>query len=354
MSAWRIAAVGVLALSAVASGGTTAATAGGRGTDAVPGAHDCVPTRRTDRGKARVAWRELTNPFFALDHMTKDQALRLVDGRWHLLFSERTSDGGVGTGYATSDDLHEWTTSSLVLPESGSPDITRAADGTYVLTLQQRDPVDPEISRIHYRTADSPAGPWSAPVRLAPGLFDDERTIDAALAHTEHGLFLFFKRGLHTSNVQFDELAWSPSGSLDGPWEHLGEPDLPASENFQLLPIDGKWHLLATTIPVHQPTLFRLDGDPGDPERWLHWKKVRTLEVPSETWNSSERKGLPPGIGYERANSAYLCDARGLDGSWYLVYAGSTELTTHDGRGHAKVGIARSRDLKRWTAPGDR
>ena len=53
----------------------------------------------------------------------------------------------------------------------------------------------------------------------------------------------------------------------------------------------------------------------------------------------------------EIANAAYLCDARPLDGHWYLFYAGSTELDRFGGRGYAKVGIARSTDLVRWEVP---
>jgi hypothetical protein len=35
----------------------------------------------------------------------------------------------------------------------------------------------------------------------------------------------------------------------------------------------------------------------------------------------------------------------------YLVYAGATELVGNDGRGHQKVGVARSTDLQSWTVP---
>ncbi len=175
----------------------------------------------------------------------------------------------------------------------------------------------------------------------------DPSRVRVPLAHTEHGLFLFFKRGLHTSIVQHVEVARSVSGSLDGPWQLLGEPDLGLTENFQFLVIDGVWHVLATTIPIHVPALFRLVGDPANPSSWLHWQKVATFDVPQEAWN----RGETAGIDHETANSAYLCDARRADGYWYLFYAGSEELTSFEGRGHAKIGIARSRDLRSWTVP---
>jgi hypothetical protein len=169
--------------------------------------------------------------------------------------------------------------------------------------------------------------------------------IDAALAHTPDGIFLGYKLG------QTFEVATSPSGSLDGPWEVVGQPRLaetPLLENYQFLVVDGRWHLLGTAVPLHRPVLFRLTGDPAEPRAWLDWELVGELDVPVEDWNSGPAE---PGIGHERANSAYLCDARTVDGWWYLLYAGSTELARFDGRGHSSLGIARSRDLRAWEVP---
>jgi hypothetical protein len=315
---------------------------------ALAGAHDCIVG---DPASVRVAWSELGNPVYATDHMTKDQTVRVVDGRWYLLSSERWEAGqpeGQRVSAVSSDDLRSWDVAGDA-PEDwwGSPDITRDEAGRYVLTHQLRDPNNADISRIVYRTAPDPAGPWDEPRRLVPGLFEDQRTIDAALARTQWGTFVMFKRGLHDAIEQHTEVAWSPSGSLDGPWQHLGEPDVGWTENFQFLVIDGTWHVLLTTIPIHVPTLFRLTGDPSDPASWLHWEKVASFEIPQEDWN----RGEVAGITHETANSAYLCDARAADGYWYLFYAGSTELTTFEGRGHAKIGIARSRDLQSWEVP---
>jgi hypothetical protein len=326
------------------------AAAGGNGGSGagVPGAHECVPRSRGERGKARVAWKQLRNPVFALDHMVKDQAIRLVKGRFHLFYSERTEAGAGqgGTGHAVSRDLATWKEAPAV-QHWGSPDITRAADGRYLITYQQQLPSNPEVSKLHFVAAKNVGGAWSAPVRLIPGIFEEERTIDGALAHTRDGLFLLFKRGAHTAVEQHDGLAWSPSGSPDGPWSYVGETDLPWSENFQFHSIDGTWHVLLTEIPIHRPALYRLAGDPADPESWRHWTLVRQFDVPQEEWN----RGETPGVTHETANSAYLCDARRLDGYWYLFYAGSTELTTFEGRGHAKIGVARSKDLERWEVP---
>lgn len=313
----------------------------------VPGSHDCVPP---GGGGASIAWDELQNPIFTTEAMAKDQAIRFAGGRWHLLFSNRIASGPhAGFGHVASED---WTAWDWVLPlahEGGSNDITSLADGTFVIAHQQERPDDPDSRMLVYRTtADLDDIGSTTFTQLFPEIHPQERLIDVALAHTEFGVFAIFKRGARESVVQVTTLAHSPSGSLDGPWHLVGDPDVGWFENYQFLVIDGKWHLLGTRIPVHQPELYRLDGDPRVPTAWLRWTPVGTLAVPGERWNSGEGD---PGFIYERANSAFLCDARTLDGWFYLLYAGSTELTTNDGRGHAKIGVARSHDLVRWTVP---
>ena len=113
--------------------------------------------------------------------------------------------------------------------------------------------------------------------------------------------------------------------------------------------IDGRPHLLATTLPVlHRPVLHHLDGAETDPEAWRTWTVVRELELPEQAWNTGV------GLGYERANAAYLVDERARDGAFYLLYAGSTEVKSHEGRGQAKLGLARSRDLVGWEVAAGR
>jgi len=73
------------------------------------------------------------------------------------------------------------------------------------------------------------------------------------------------------------------------------------------------------------------------------------MDIPSQAFNTGP--GLSS-IGYEHANSAFLCDAGSLPGHFaYLLYAGSDELTRFGGWGHAEIGIARSTDLRTWQVP---
>jgi hypothetical protein len=195
---------------------------------------------------------------------------------------------------------------------------------------------------------------WSAPHRLAPALHPapTERLIDAALAWTGHGLILGYKYSVLGDDHQHFEVAWSPSGRLDGPWRYVGRPNISVYgdtiENYELFQIDGVWHLLGTSNNLDRPWLFTLAGDPAVPQGWLDWSPGRELEVPLEAWNRAV--GIPS-VNFEQENAAYLCDARRVDGWFYLLYIGTNELSTYGGWGHTKLGIARSRDLVVWEVP---
>lgn len=310
-------------------------------------------------GNGTIAWTKLRNPILSYrSRGIRDIAVRLLGGRWRLFFTDvvgNTPNWGIGS--ATSTDWSSWGPPTYWTPQAGtsglaSPDVTRAPDGTYVITYQsdpgQTDPPGP--AKLYYRTSPDLVH-WSAPRRLAPTIHPaaSDRTIDAALAWTPHGLVLGYKFG---ANQQHFEVAWSPSGALSGPWHYVGRPDITVYgdtiENFQFLRIDGTWNLLATTNNFDRPWLFSLTGDPDQPSGWLRWSSGRELEVPVESWNSGV--GLP-GSSYEIANSAYLCDARAVDGWFYLVYVGTNEDTTFGGWGHTRMGVARSRELVNWQVP---
>jgi hypothetical protein len=170
--------------------------------------------------------------------------------------------------------------------------------------------------------------------------------IDAALAFTGHGVILGFKAGTTTQHF---EIAWAPS--LTGTFRVVGRPDIvvydDTVENYEFLTVDGGWHLVATSNTLDQPFLFTLGpGDPATPSTWLHWSDGQQLSVPGESFNSGT--GVSS-VGYEHANSAFLCV--GPAGEDYLTYAGSTELTQFGGWGHARIGLARSTDLVHWEVP---
>jgi hypothetical protein len=309
-----------------------------------------------------VAWSELRNPILAYPNAAvKDQALIWADGAWHMLFSYVTNDTTIagrehwGIAASQSSDLRYWSAPVPWSEQPGgmaSPDVVRLPSGTFVSTYDSPPGESgPTQAKLYYRTS-SDFVHWSLPYPLAANLYPSPavRMIDPALAWNGRDLILAYKVGT-TSQSQSIEMAWSNSGSLSGPWKVIGRPDIKiyddTVENYELLQLNRTWHLVATSNTLDQPWIFTLSGLPANPNSWLHWVNGYELKVPSETWNTGS--GLSS-ANYEHANSAFICQDT-FDGYTYLTYAGSQELTRFGGWGHAKIGIARSKDLEHWTVP---
>ena len=332
---------GILVLAGAVLGALLAPAGLQAGAAVAPGHdHDCIvgpPPRRID-------WSALRNPIVSFPSIgVKDQALQWSGGAWHMLYSDMTalpSAPHVRFSVATSSsrDLAHWTTPKVIAPDAASPDIVRAPSGTFVVTYQTP-------SGLEYRTSgDASLGSWSGARPLGHGLAS--RMIDGALAFTGHGVILGFKAGTTTQRF---EIAWAPG--LSAPFRIIGQPDISVYddtvENYEFVTAAGAWHLVATSNTLDQPFIFTLGpGNPSVPSTWLHWQAGRELSVPSESFNSSN--GISS-VNFEHANSAFLCV--GPHGEDYLTYAGSTDLTSFGGWGHAFVGIARSSDLVNWSVP---
>jgi hypothetical protein len=342
-------------------------------TAAVGADHECVVGSAGAAAAPEVAWTHLHNPILSEPTAgVKDQALVWAGGEWHMLFSYVTNDVPTkgaevwNIASATSPDLWHWSAPSPWPVQAGvdgvaSPDIVRSPSGTYVVTYDSNPdvPATGPQSKLYYRTSTD-LSHWSAPRPLALSLHPapGDRMIDAALAWTGHGLILGYKYGSATgSATQHFEMAWSPSGSLDGPWTLIGRPDIVVHgdtiENYEFVAVAGRWHLVATSNTFDQPWMFTLSGDPTSPSSWLHWTQARMLVIPGQSWDTGS--GISS-VSFEHANSVFLCDARtgasAQRGYYYVTYAGSSELTQFGGWGHAEIGIARSTDLVHWQVPG--
>lgn len=297
---------------------------------------------------AAIDWSALQNPILAFDEVAiKDAFLARDEAGWHLGYSDISDDPfRFRLGFSHSEDLRTFQRAeSIDQPDTGglaSPTVARAPDGRWVMTYNShtRD-IGTAEPKLYFRTSMD-LTTWSEPqrIRVEGADLETDRLIDAAVAFAPAGAFLFFKLG------QEAQIAHAASGSMEGPWKLLGSLSPAALENYQAIVIDGTPHLLATTLPVlHRPVLHRLAGPQNDPQAWRTWTVVRELEIPEQAWNTGK------GLGYERANAGYLVDERARDGMFYLLYAGSTEVKSYEGRGHAKLGLARSRDLVIWEVP---
>jgi hypothetical protein len=309
-----------------------------------------------------VAWDQLRNPVLSYPQAAvKDQAIIWAKGSWHMIFSYVTNATTVpdqqrwDIGTAQSTNLVRWTGLTLWSEQPGgmaSPDIVREPDGAFVVTYDSPPGENGTTqAKLYYRTSTDLVR-WSAPMPLAGDLHPSpsDRLIDPALAWTGNGIMLGFKLGT-TSQTQAFEIARSASGSLSGPWSLVGRPDESVYgdtfENYEFLSVAGKWRLVATSNTFDQPWIYTLSGDPDTPSSWLHWVDGYELQVPSQQWNTGT--GVSS-VNFEHANSAFLCQDT-TNGYFYLTYAGSTELSSFGGWGHAAIGIARSRDLVHWQAP---
>jgi hypothetical protein len=356
-----------LLIFSLASCGHTADESGSHSSEvrtlAVGSDHDCV----VPGGNSPVIhWNELRNPILSSTSAgEKDEAIVWFAGMWHMLFSyvryDSRSPGGIYWDIATSTstNLLHWTIPSPWPVQAGvlgvaSPEIALEPDGNFVVTYQS-DPgqTDGAQDRLYYRISANLVS-WSDPRPLAQNLAPApvDRMIDGSLAWTGRGLILGYKAGV-AGNQQAFEIAWSPNGSLNGPWEYVGKPNIVVYggtvERDEFLAINGRWMLLATSNTLDQPWIFKLAGDPDAPSGWLDWTGGYELNVPRAGWDTG--KGISS-VDYEWANSAFLCNDSAGGGYYYLLYAGSNELSAFDGWGHAKIGIARSRDLVHWQVPG--
>jgi hypothetical protein len=295
--------------------------------------------------QVETGWAAVRNPVLGYDEAAiKDAFMIRHEGRWFFGYSEIHDDPlRFRLGFAGSADLQTFDRGeSIDQPETGglaSTSVVRAPDGRFVMTYNSHThDVGAASSKLYYRTS-SDLRAWSPPARIhVEGAdADADRLIDGALAFAKSGAYLFFKRD------QTATVAHAKSGSIEGPWTLLGDVRPNMLENYQPIEIDGRWHMLATTIPLlHRPALHRLDGDEMDPQSFRTWTLVRELAIEEQSWNT----GSP--FTYERDNAAFLADDRASSGFFYLLYAGSTEIDTFGGRGHARLGLARSRDLVTW------
>jgi len=302
--------------------------------------HDCI----VGAPPPSINWSALRNPILSYSSIgVKDQALQWSAGAWHMLYSDMAETRSAphvrfSVAISSSRDLMHWTNPKIIAPNAASPDIVRAPSGTFIVTYQTP-------SGLEYRTSgDASLGSWSRAHPLGHGLAS--RMIDGALAFTGHGVILGFKAGTTTQHF---EIAWAPT--LSAPFHIIGQADISiyndTVENYEFLMLGGSWHLVATSNTLDQPFIFTMGpGSPSVPSTWLHWEGGRELMVPAESFDTSS--GVSS-VNFEHANSAFLCvGPRGED---YLTYAGSTDLGSFGGWGHASIGIARSNDLVNWDVP---
>ncbi len=310
-----------------------------------------------------IDWENLQNPLYSHPGWaTKDACVVHKDDCFYIFFSAFYLDNGRERSHVTavktkdfktfSDPLFIWDGQDDGYIGMCSPNITKVKD-QYVLTYNSWGHRHPRgMNNELFYAVSKDLENWDKHNKIASNLLKDKSVIDIALAYYD-GKYYIVWQNWRDNDVTVKRNRIAVGNSLDGDFSYIGDGYLELlmgdgyengmiHENFSFVEIDGQWYLLSTDYRPHNPYLYKMSGDPDDRLSWKTWTDGYVLEAPLEDFNT-----------YDRANASFLVDWSNYDGYYYLLYAGTTESETHDGRGNNKLALARSKDLVNWNAPGD-
>lgn len=311
-----------------------------------------------------IDWLSIKNPVYRKWRWSvKDACMLYEDGTFYLFFSAFYRDRGRIRSHVVAVKTKDWKAFSepifIIDGRDGSwtgmcsPNISRIAD-RFLLTFNSWGGSHPNgrTNNLFYIISDDLES-WSSPEPIAENLVDDYSVIDIALAENKGKYYVMLKEeeDLSGQRTKITKIAVGDALNADFQWigngkctfrVQNGSESQRIHENYQFIVIDGNWHVLSTDYSPHRPWLYRMESSGLDvaDEDWLTWIDGYELEVPQECFNPNHR-----------SNAAFLADWRHHAGYFYLLYAGRRQGITHAGRGHNKLGLARSRDLKNWEVP---
>ena len=292
----------------------------------------------------------------------KDACMAWDGATWHIFFSAFDEERSM-IARTSSHNLQATTASEIMYDGSAqqrigmcSPDIIQTEMG-WLLIFNSWGSKEGFPNSLYF-SESTDLRSWSEPKPLAADLTKSTRVIDGTLAYHGGHWFLICKCPGQTRCAYADQLDgtwnWVSDQAVQFTSEHDGKSNGLHRENFQLIMIDGQWHLLSTDFVAYAiqntPWLYRLAGNPDHLESWQHWSARRALDIPTESWNS-----------VDPSNAAALLDHRQHDGWFYLIYGGKDAQRENDfcgtastekkwPRGWNRLGLARSRDLIAWEA----
>lgn len=298
----------------------------------------------TDDSFPVIPWDKMKNPVLASTHgAIKNQAVLFFQGWFWFFPAIDTPDGRT---YVRTRDFSVYECAEDLGYVGMSPRFLYQNGQWHAFSQLSA----PDANRRIYYSTSSDLIHWSKPVESWFNVQKGVRHIDAAVAW-DHGRYhAGFK-----SDQQFHVMR-SKSSKLDFHWE---EPVAVKSagwcEAFQFIKIEDQWRMVATArgpdgyqtgtngyTGDHEPYIFTMDGDGSKAEHWAQWTDKTHIALPFSDWNT-----------VMHANTAYLCDWREYDGWFYLFFSGANDSELCRRRGHCKIGVARSRDLKKWYLPGE-
>lgn len=297
-----------------------------------------------DDGFPDIPWDKMKNPVLASTHgAIKNQAVLFFQGWFWFFPAVDTPDGRM---YVRTRDFSVYECAEDLGYVGMSPRFLYQ-DGQWHAFSQLSAP---DANRRIYYSTSSDLMHWSKPVESWFNVQKGVRHIDVAVAW-DHGRYhVGFK-----SDQQFHVMR-SKSDKLDFQWEEpIAVKSAGWCEAYQFIKIEDQWRMVATARgPVgyktgtngytgdHEPYLFTMEGDGSKAEHWSQWTDKTHIALPFSDWNT-----------VMHANTAYLCDWREYDGWFYLFFSGANDSELCRRRGHCKIGVTRSRDLKKWYLPGE-
>lgn len=297
-----------------------------------------------------IDWGALKNPILEKpDRCIKNQTVLLHEGKFWVFAFQRFDDGPAGpdtssAGVFTTRDFREWETlEPPALSALSTSDVLDVDGGWHLVTQGAPSTSSGPLRLLHSTSKD--LFTWETLKELAPQNEPTQRQIDGALAFADGHFWLGYK------GEQDFYVMRSEGPELDGRWQSPQRASAAGewAEAFHFIELDGVWHLVATGRDPkgfrcpnpytcsHEPFIYRRDGDD-----WTKWVDKRQLKIQVEDWNREAH-----------ANGASLNDWRAHDGWYYLFYSGSNDGERFAGRGHCKLGVARSKNLVDWRLAGD-
>ena len=289
-------------------------------------------------------------------------------GSWHMLFSYVTTDpslpDGVHWNIATATSQRP---GPLVggLPVAGTGRNARRGitghrarteralrghlpvrPGRFLAPGDRGPPLLPDLDGPGALVAAEPAGPIPGPVAGRP---DDRRRLCLHRPSAPVGFqVLVTHPARRVRDRPLDHRP--PAGSVDAGrsarhrCRRRHHRELRVRDGGRSVAARGHVEQSRPAVAVHP------DREPGDRDRMAAVGERLGTRRPRRAVQHRSRESRV--IGYEHANSAFLCVASRQPGHFsYLLYAGSDELTQFGGWGHAKIGVARSTDLVHWQVP---
>lgn len=320
----------------------------------------CTEPSITNIYPYELKWNLLSNPILSLeDRMLKDQAVVFHEGYFYIYASARFEESRTNPDrmktyfYRTKDFL---TYDELYDPNIDgihSPDIVQNGDHWIMVFQKYVQSEFGETRNLLYAVSYDLIH-WSEARYLLEDQVIQEDHIDGAIAIEGGYYFIGFKRNQLFSITRSNERDFNQEW-MDYTFAYPGEVG-DWAENYQFIKINHQWRMIATARNPdgadceggytcdHEPFLYK-KAESSEPDTslasWIHWVDKTHIIVPHEDWNKEMH-----------ANSAYLCDWTDYDGYYYLFYAGANDSESFQGRGHGKIGVVRSRDLKNWVLPG--